>query len=368
MRLTTTKEKILSAAVIAERIVGKKESLPILSCVLLDVGSIFSVRSTNLEAGIDIGLSADIEERGIVAVPASVFSQTIRSINSDRVVLKTDSGNLVVESRGARTLIKAVPHEEFPKLSWGDDGKKNTLIARLSIMKGIQSVMYAASHSMIRPELGSIYLSIQKQKEGITFAATDSFRLAERVIKGGVTSGGGEFLIPLKHAAELMHVLEHSAAEQVQIHTSESQFIVAMDTTRFVARVVDGIFPDYTEIIPKTFTTEATMLKNDFAEMLRKARVFSGNDQYVGLHAYPKKKIFSATAQSPDVGETSDSIDAALSGEDVDINFHIGYLSDCVSALDSDSITLGFSGPGRPLVIRGVSDPGFTYLVMPLNR
>ena len=338
MRLTTTKEKILSAAVIAERIVGKKESLPILSCVLLDVGNIFSIRSTNLEAGIDIGVSADIEEKGVVAVPASVFSQTIRSVNSDKVVLKTDSENLVVESRGARTLIKAVPHEEFPKLSLGDGGKKNTLTTRLSIMKGIQSVIYASSHSMIRPELGSVYMSIQK--EGITFAATDSFRLAERVIKGGATSGGGEFLIPLKHAAELMHVLEHSASEQVQIHTSDSQFIVAMDTTRFVARVVDGIFPDYAEIVPKKFTTEATMLKNDFAETLRKARVFSGNDQYVGLHAYPKKKIFSATAQSPDVGETSDSIDAAMSGEDIDINFHIGYLSDCVPALDSDSITL----------------------------
>lgn len=366
MKLTTTKEKILSAAVIAERIVGKKESLPILSCILLEVGNNISVRSTNLEAGVDVGVSADIEEKGTVAVPASIFSQTIRSINSDRVLLKTDSENLVVESRGARTLIKAVPHEEFPALSWGDDGKKGNSISRLAMIKGIQSVLYSASHSMIRPELGSIYISIKK--ESIVFAATDSFRLAERVIKGGSSSGEGEFLVPLKHAAELVYVLERNSGENVKIHTSDSQLVVEMDSTRFVARVVDGIFPNYTEIIPKTFTTEATMLKNDFAEMLRKARVFSGNDQYVGLHVYPKKKIFSATAQSPDVGETSDSIDAAVSGEDIDINFHIGYLADCVSAIDSDSITLGFSGSSRPLVIRGASDPGFTYLVMPLNR
>ena len=137
---------------------------------------------------------------------------------------------------------------------------------------------------------------------------------------------------------------------------------------RFISRVVDGTFPNYKEIIPKTFAAEATVLKNDFSEMLRKARVFSGNDQHVGLHIYPKKKIFTATAQSPDVGEMSDSIDAALSGEDIDINFHIGYLADCLSTIESDSITLGFSGAGKPLVIRGVSDPSFTYLVMPLNR
>src|SRR3989344_6252584 len=107
MKLTTTKEKILSAAVIAERIVGKKESLPILSCILIDVGGVVSVRSTNLEAGVDIGIVADVEEEGIVAVPASIFSQTIRSISGDKVVLKTDSKNWVEKPPGPGPLIKA---------------------------------------------------------------------------------------------------------------------------------------------------------------------------------------------------------------------------------------------------------------------
>ena len=143
---------------------------------------------------------------------------------------------------------------------------------------------------------------------------------------------------------------------------------ISADGVRYVSRVVDGTFPNYKEIMPKAFETEATVLKNDFAEMLRKARVFSGNDQHVGLHVYPKRKIFSATARSAEVGEMSDSIDAAISGGDLDINFHIGYLADCLSIIESDSIVLGFAGAGRPLVIRGVSDASFTYLVMPLNR
>ena len=83
---------------------------------------------------------------------------------------------------------------------------------------------------------------------------------------------------------------------------------------------------------------------------------------------YPEKKIFSATARSAEVGEMSDSIDAALTGEDIDINFHIGYLADCLPNVQSDSIALGFAGPGKPLVIRGTSDASFMYLVMPLNK
>jgi DNA polymerase-3 subunit beta len=156
--------------------------------------------------------------------------------------------------------------------------------------------------------------------------------------------------------------------EKVTLFSDDAQLSVSAGGVRYVSRVVDATFPNYKEIVPKKYATEATVLKSDFGEMLRKARVFAGNDMHVGFHIYPKKKIFSALARSADVGEMSDSIDAALVGDDLDINFHIGYLSDCLGAIESDSLQLGFSGPGRPLVIRGASDQSFMYLVMPLNR
>jgi len=365
MRLSTTKEKILGGVLIAERITGKKETLPALSCILLEVnGKMLILRATNLEAGVEITVPCDVVEKGIIAIPATVLSQTLRSIGGDKVTLSADDGNLVVESRGTKTIIKGVPHEEFPALSSLEASAKGSTVAREQILHGVQAVCYAASPSMIRPELGSIYISVGRA--GVLCVATDSFRLAEKII--GSLDKGSEVLVPLKHALELTHVLEHAESAQVKLFADESQLAVSCDGVRFVSRVVDGVFPNYKEIIPKSFSTEATVLKSDIGEMLKKARVFSGNDQHVGLHVYPKRKIFSATARSADVGEMSDSIDAALSGEDLDINFHIGYLADCLPTIASDSITLGFSGAGKPLVIRGVSDPSFTYLVMPLNR
>ncbi|MDO8481885.1 MAG: DNA polymerase III subunit beta [bacterium] len=365
MKVIVKKEKILSAVVISERITGKKESLPILSCVLIEAGHGLSVKATNLEAGIEIKIPCDVEEKGSVAVPASIFSQTLRSINSEKITIGTDGGNLLVEARGTKTLIKAVPHDEFPVLSQTEDKKKGISMPRERLLNGLQAVSYAASLSMIRPELGSVCISIQK--DGLVCVATDSFRLAEKKIKGPFRDGGGEILVPLKHAGELAYILERISDETITLHVADSQLTLDSENVRFVSRVADGTFPNYQEIIPKVFVTEATVLKNDFAEMLRKARIFSGNDQHVGLHLYPKRKIFTATAQSADVGEMSDSIDAATSGEDIDINFHIGYLSDCVSSIDSDSIILRFGGVGKPLVIQGVSDSSFTYLAMPLN-
>lgn len=239
-------------------------------------------------------------------------------------------------------------------------------MSREYLLHGIQSVVYAASPSMIRPELGSVYISIEGG--GMTCVATDSFRLAEKKIAGASKKTSSEMLIPLKHANELLYVLERIAADEVHVIADEAQLTITGAGVRFVSRAVDAQFPNYREIIPRSFATEATVLKNDLTEVLRKARVFSGADQQVGFHIYPKRKIFTAIARSADIGEMSDSIDAALSGDDLDINFHIGYLADCLPSIQSDSIVLGFAGPGKPLVIRPVSDQSFMYLVMPLNR
>jgi len=365
MRITITKHSILEPVVLAERIAGKKESLPVLACILIEAGKDVSLRATNLEAGIRITIPAEIEEKGIVAVPASILSQTLRSINSEKITLKTEEGNLLIESRGTKTLIKAIPHTEFPSLPEGD-GKQKATLPRKKFLSALQSVLYAASPSMIRPELGSVFVSIAQNS--LVCVATDSFRLAEKKMPGISAKESRDILIPLKHGAELSYILERVPEESIELSAEESQLVLSAGSVRYTSRVVDAQFPNYKEIIPKTFSTEVTLLKSDFAEMLKKARVFSGNDQHVGLHLYPKKKICTATARSSEVGEMSDSLDSALSGEDLDINFHIGYLAECLASVESDSITLQFAGVGRPLVIKGVSDPSFTYLVMPLNR
>jgi DNA polymerase III subunit beta len=365
MQFSTPKEKILNAVLIAERIVGKKESLPVLSCIVLEAGKDLSLRSTNLEAGVEIRVAGDVGDKGIVAVPASILSQTLRAVSGDKIILKTDGPNLLVEARGSKTLIKAVPHDEFPALNVKGGGK-GLILSRTLLLESIQSVSYAASTSMIRPELGSIYLSVKEAK--LMTVATDSFRLAEKTVLEGSGAGSGDVLIPLKHAQELSHILERLSNEKIELRIDDAQLVVIADGLTFTSRIIDGMFPNYKEIIPKSFSTEVTLLKGDFAETLRKARVFAGPDQHVGFHVYPKKKVFDVTAQSAAIGEMSDSLEAAVSGDDIDVNFHIGYVADCLQSIQSDSITLGFSGAGKPLVLRGVSDASFTYLVMPLNR
>lgn len=365
MKVSTTKENILNAVLAAERVVGKKESLPVLSCILIESTKELIIRATNLEAAIELVVPADCGEKGMVAVPATVLSQTLRSMGGGSVTLSTEEGNLLLQSRGTKTLIKAIPHTEFPVLT-GADTAKGISVSRERFIHGLQATLYAASPSMIRPELGSVFISFKDGK--LVTVATDSFRLAEKTISDTHSKADMELLVPLRHALELTHVLERMGDENIRIASDDSQLAVSAGGMRYVSRIIDASFPNYRDIVPKSATTEATVLKSDLAEVLRKARVFSGNEQHIGFHIYPKKKIFTATARSNDVGEMSDSIDAALEGEDLDINFHVGYLSECLPSIESDSVVLGFAGAGKPLVVRGVSDHTYMYLVMPLNR
>ncbi len=364
MQLTTARETLLNAVLIAERVVGKKESLPVLSCILIEVGKECVIRSTNLEAAVEIRVPADITKQGTLAVPVSVFVQTIRSVSGDKITIKEESGNVLVETKGSKTLIKTVPHDEFPHVT-GKSSGDGVVVERSRLIEAFKAVSYAASPSMIRPELGSVSLRIEDG--ALISVATDSFRLAEKTQPQGVR-GECDILVPLKHVQELSHILDKMGDESVTFFADDSQLTVKGDGMEYVSRLVDATFPNYREIIPKKFTSEATVLKNDLIETLRKARIFSGTEQRVGLHVYPKKKVFDITAQSASIGEMSDSVESALSGEDIDINFHVGYLSDALPIIQSDSVVLGFSGAGRPLVMRGASDSSFTYLVMPLNR
>ena len=368
MQFSTTHSQLLKAITIVEKIVGRKESLPVLSCVVFRAeDGVLTLQATNLESSIQVTVPAQVTEKGTVAISAHILSQTIRSIQGETIHCALQDDNLIIKSQKTHSVIKSIPHSEFPFIQMRPDTSIIQSLDKNTLLMGIRSVVYAASPSMIRPELGSVYISFNDID--CVCVATDSFRLAEKTIKQKTITSPSELLIPLKYTQELVHVLENIENDSIEWAVVEDSYIIFKTTNvYYTTRVVDGKFPNYKEIIPKDVHTEVTMLKNDFGDALRKARIFSGTDQYVGLHVYPTKKIFTATAQSAAVGEMSDSLDAALSGGDIDIKFHIAYLADCLSSIASDSIILTFAGIGRPVVIRGVSDPSFRYLVMPLNR
>jgi len=366
MQVEVSRENITKAVLRAEKVSGKNLTLPVLNCVLLVADrNVFKIKATNLELGIEVVVPAKISQEGVVAVPGGVLASVLNGLSRvDHVTLKVEQDNLRIETSHGKTVIKAVAYEDFPTLPYLPDAKPFSFDVE-HFLQGVRSVWYSASVSMVKPEQASVYVYLDSGR--MYFVATDSFRLAEKKVAAQGVDGFDSMLIPIKNVSEISRTLDgFSGAMEVRVTKDQVSFL--MDGVYITSRLIDGSFPDYHQIIPKESVTDVTLLKQDLVNTLKRMTVFSDKFNQVHFSVKPAQKKFTISAQNADVGETTDSIEAAIEGEELEINFNHRYISDCFQSIPGDSVTLSFSGLSKPVIIRGVSDSSFLYLAMPMNR
>ena len=149
---------------------------------------------------------------------------------------------------------------------------------------------------------------------------------------------------------------------------NKNQISFSSDGSYLTSRVIDGVFPDYRQIVPKEFTTEVVVLKQDLLNALKLSNVFSDKFNQVDLLIKPKEKIFELSSKNTDIGENKTYLDAVMSGDSVELSFNYKYFYDCFQSISTDSVSVKLNESSKPLVIGGASDNSFTYLIMPMNR
>lgn len=345
------------------RIATKHLTLPSLSCVEIEAeeGNCY-IRATNLELGIEGKTKCTTIETGGVLVPAQTLRETIDLITQKEVTLSTEGDILHIEAQNSKTDIKTFEVGDFPKIP-KVEGTHYTLQNSL-FAHGIKTTAFAASQSSIKPELGSVYI-FQKKEHSLTFVATDSFRLIEKTIPQKQLNFEGSLLIPWKNALELARIAEESKGE-VELVVGENQCALTTESLYITSRLVAGSFPDYEQIIPKEYTTEATVLVKDLISALKKTNIFLNKFQQ--LTCTVGDKTMTLSSQSSESGATTESVHATTKGDELRLNFNQRYVSDILPHISDDSIYIKFAGIGRPMVIQNAHEASLRYLVMPMNK
>ncbi len=366
MKVECIKEKFCLAVSKAEKITGKNMTLPILSCILIEAkGNFLILKATNLDLGIEIKIPAKVAQEGLVTVPGQVLNGFLSNLTGDNnLKLEEKDGNLHILNSSSQTIIKSQPNEDFPTIPRVKDGKVYEINSQ-DLIKGLKSVWYSASLSNIKPELSSVF--IHSKEEGLVFVATDSFRLAEKTVKFKKNSDFEQILIPFKNVTDLLKIINEEK-DSLAINSTKNQISFEYQDTYIVSRVIEGVFPDYQQIIAKEFKTAVIVLKQDLLNTLKLSNVFSDNFNQLNIKVIPKEKTLEFKTKNSSVGESVNKLVAAITGEEIEINFNHKYIIDCFQSIDSDSVSLSFNGLNKPMVIRGISDKTFTYLVMPMNR
>lgn len=367
MNISCNKEKIIQALQATEKISRKNISLPILSkiYILADKNGL-NIRATNLTVGVEVTVSAVVEEDGGVVVDGGVLLSLLQQIKrAEKVILKTEDNSLKIEATGTSLKVQIYPVDDFPTLPHVDSDRVGVIDIGVFV-DAVRSVVYSAAVSDIKPEIASVY--VYPDAEKTVFVATDSFRLAEKQVDGFLLEGGIEpMLLPAKSLEEVVRIFDGQSGE-ADFYLADNLIEIKMSGVSVTQRLLDGSFPDYRLIIPKEFSTEAILIKQEMVDQVKLITLFSDKFQQLDLSLDPENKKMIFSANNSEVGSGKVELVSTLKGESVDIRLNHRYLLDGFQSIDEDSVELLFSGERKPVVIRGVGDKSFTYLVMPMNR
>jgi len=365
MKFECSTNQFFSAISLASRFVQKQTNLPILNSILLiaDNGAII-VRATNLECGVEVSVPAKVLQGGVCAASSATLLGFLSNTKNPTLSGNLMGGILKLQTDRATASIKTIPHADFPTLP-RIPAEQSINIKSSDFAKGLRSVLFCAAVSTIKPELQSVYVSGEAGK--LYIAATDSFRLAEKIIPLKSRGAVPPILIPARNAGELVRILEGVGGD-IEMYYTENQISVQVDRVYYTSRLLDGSFPNYKQIVPKEFSTEAVVLREDLSQALKGLVVFSDKFMQVLFVVDPKRKVVELSSRNNDVGEEECVLKAAVYGEEVKMSFNSRYLGDGLMPISGESVRLQANGPGKAMVVRDSADNSYTYLAMPMNR
>ncbi|MEK7148499.1 MAG: DNA polymerase III subunit beta [Patescibacteria group bacterium] len=366
MNFTCNRDSIQKCVMSADRVTGKNLSLPILNSVFLETNKkSLIIRATNLEVGVEFQIPAEIKSEGSTAIPGSLFYNILASLPDEENITISVSNNVCkIITKTKNITIKGFIPDDFPTIPIITEGESLTISSQ-NFIHGAKSVLMSAAISDIKPEISSVY--IYQNGKSLVFVATDSFRLAEKKINYTGEPFSHGVIVPIKNIIEIIKIFE-SVNENILFKITKTQISCVSKSVYVTSRVIQGVYPDYEQILPKNSTTEVIILKQDLINTLKLSTLFSDKFNKIQFIVDPAQKKCLITTKNSDIGETEASLTATISGEPIEISLNGKHLFDCLNAITEDSITIQCSGASKPAVIRGVGDKSFTYLTMPLTR
>lgn len=365
MKFTCTQENLNKGLGLVSNIANKNSNLPILNNVLLKADKNgLTLITTDLEIGIKAFIRGKVDEDGEFTVDAKLLNNFIGLLPKENIDLSLKDGALEIKTKNQETNIRGLEAEDFPLIP--DIDKENQVeLSAQELKRALHQIMLAASLDSSRLEINAVNFNF-KQNE-LVLAATDSYRLAEKKLK--ITSSAEHnLIIPLKTMQELARILNENSSANLKIYFNENQIMFVFDGVELVSRVIDGKYPDYHQIIPQKFETEAKCAIRDVVPAIKSVALFCKqgiND--IKLEFNSKKQELIITTASSSSGTSKAKVLAAISGGDLEIVFNYRYLLDGLNNIDGENIVFKIN-PNSPGLLQPEKQSDYVYLAMPIRQ
>ncbi len=365
MKFSTPKENILEALQLISGVVEKKQTLPILSHILLELkDNSLSLSGTDLEIELSIKIRVDGTESGITTVSARKILDIIRSLNNDDIVqFDSNESKLIICAGKSKFSLGTLAHEDFPKVDVSDTKTsfklKSTLLSDI-----LNKTMFSMAIQDVRYYLNGMLLEIESDK--INVVATDGHRLAIDSKTQDVDFGDkNQVIIPRKTVIELIKLLA-STDDEITFALSENHLYVNDSSKTMVSKLIDGRYPDYQRVIPDDGDKTAIFSKDKLKNSLMRTAILS-NEKYHGIRMKFSSDTVNVFANNPEQEEAQDEVEVDYKGDDVEIGFNVSYLLDAINAIDSKKLKFIFNDGNSSCIIQNQDTEYPTYVVMPMR-
>jgi DNA polymerase-3 subunit beta len=321
--------------------------------------------ATDHEIAVECEAPGEVLEEGALVLPARYFVDIVRRIPSGPVNLETTPQGKGAAIRWGRSqyTIHGFAAEEFPTLA--RFSQTNTLsMKRKELREIIDRTIFSVSHDETRPMLTGALLEFEDDK--VRLVATDGVRMAlkEKVIVGSTNQQ--KAIVPGRALAELGRILGEIDDEDVAVGLEGGQVFVQSKRVHFRSRTIDGQFPNYRQVIPKEFKSEASLKTSDYLAACERSFILAQE----GGHAVKldfKPESLTITANAPEVGNVVEEIPAVSTGEPIQIAFNVKYLIESLRNIGSEEVTFRMTGPISPCIMKPKDRDDLIYVLLPLR-
>ncbi len=375
MKVTVLQENLARGLGTVSKAVSPRSTLPVLANILIatDEGRL-RLSATNLELGITCWISARIDEEGSTTVPARTLSDLVGTLPGDQVLLKLDPSTQTLNLRSGTSTndIKCIDAQEFPPLPVPDfEGAVQINVGDFREM--IHQVAFAASSDEARPVLMGVLVQVDKDK--LIMAAADGFRLSVRkaVLSTPATTPISA-IVPAQALKELARVASDGEEPiYMVLPKGRGQVVFRIKDVEVVSQLIDGTFPDYQQIIPRSYKSRTLVSTSSLLKACKQAEIFAREGSNVARfniksaqgELQPSEVEISATSE--ETGKNETIVEATVDGSGLLIAFNVKFLREALEVIRTPNVALETSAPNAPGVVKPVGDDQFLHVIMPMH-
>ena len=366
MKLTTKREELVSKLSTVSRAVSTRAATQALSGVLLTAseGQV-TLAATDLDLGLQTSLAAEVESEGTVLLPGRLLAEVARSLADPTVEIELREAERDVEIRSGSSSfhLRILPAEDFPKLPAAAE-QPTLKIPAAALEASIELVARAASRDDMRPVLTGVLVTAAGSE--MTMVATDSYRLAVKRTELEAELGGElEANIPARALRELSRILSSEGAEEAEISLLTNQAVFEAGSITLTTRLIEGQFPNFRQLLPESYEHDVRLNGEDFLAVTRRVSQLAQRNAPLRL-SFSSGEL-TVAAETPDVGDATETMPAAFEGEPLEIGFNPEFLKEGIESVAGDELLLRLISPLRPGLLQPVEGEDFRYLVMPIR-